>query len=209
MITVEEIQILIDRIERGEILRELPVIEGYSSTKVRQLLNALNSHPDTKRYLEIGVHLGSTFIPAIFGNSVQATCIDNWSRFGNRRPHFEANLKEYLPKRKVNLIANDAFTVDLTSVLQPVDVYFFDGEHTFDDQYKAYTYYDQVFADRFVTLVDDWNWAEPRDATRKAFKDLGYNVIHEWQLEGDYNGTERAWWNGLGVFVVEKKTWTR
>lgn len=205
MIKIDEIQWMIDTIAKGAILRDLPTVEGYSSTMVRQLLNALNSHPNTKRYLEIGVHMGSTFIPAVFGNKVKPTCIDNWSRFGNFRPQFEANIKKHLPGRKVNLIECDAFQVDLSKVWQPVDVYFFDGEHSYDDQYKALTYYDHVLASQFVFLVDDWNWAEPRDATHKAIADLGYNVIKEWALEGDYNGSERGWWNGLGVFALEKR----
>lgn len=204
MITKGFLSQSIIEIELGKNYKTLPAIEGFSSTKVRQLLNRIVGHPDCKNYLEIGVHLGSTFIPAIYGNEVNATCIDNWIRFGNRRTQFENNLAVHVPDAKINMIEADCWTVDLAKVIQPVDVYFFDGEHHYDDQYKAFTYYNPVLSERFVALVDDYNWSEPRDATQKAFKDLGYNVIVDWFLHGDYNGSEKGWWNGLYVALVEK-----
>lgn len=37
-----------------------------------------------------------------------------------------------------------------------------------------------------------------------AFKELHYNVLHEWSLPADYNGDEKNWWNGLYVAIIEK-----
>lgn len=203
MIDVQTVQNIINLAENGP-YKELPNVSGYSSTRVRRLLNGLCSLPDCRHYLEIGVHVGSTFIPALYDNNVKATCIDNWSLMGKMRPVFEENLAIHLPKRRVNIIEADCFTVPLDKIWQPVDVYFFDGAHDYQSQFLALTYFAPVMADRFVVLVDDWNWSEPRDGTNNAVFELLYDIVAKWELPGDYNGSEAGWWNGLGMYILDK-----
>jgi len=206
-ITREYVDEAIRRAEAGE-PPDLPRMHGLSSDKVRRLLHWL-CKPEGANYLEIGTHTGSTLIPALWGNPhVQATCIDLWTCEGaqgdTHRHHLEANLAEHLPGREVNIIEDDMFTLDLGRVPANVNVYFFDGPHTREGQYQAFARYDPVFADRFVALVDDWNWAEPREETRRAFEDLGYRVEAEWELVARFTRDEEEWWNGLFVAIVNK-----
>lgn len=192
---------------RPELTPEVLSVKGYSSSRVRRLLNALNSNVEAANYLEIGVHLGSTFIPALYGNKAHATCIDNWSLFGNCRPEFEANLRTHLgrtwPKR-VGIIEGDCFKVSPVVMPRDVNVYFFDGDHSYPSQYNAFKLIHPYLANRFVALVDDWNWQEPRDGTRHSLRDLNFVIEAEWELQGDYNGSENGWWNGLWVGIVSK-----
>src|SRR5262249_14198703 len=85
-----------------------------------------------------------------------------------------------------------------------VNVYFYDGPHSFDDQYRAFTHLDPVFASTFLAVVDDWNSVTVQRATRQAFADLGYQVLHARELF-----TKRwirdHWWNGLLLAVLRKK----
>src|SRR3990170_3014601 len=132
MYSIEEIQEFINRIEAGEFTlpEEVLSIEGYSSRKIKQLLNRLCSKPDTT-YLEIGLHVGSTFIPALYNNPIKAAVgIDNWS------------------------------------------------------------------------LPDDFNWAEPREETYHALKDLNYEIVHEWLLPAYHERDTEQWWNGLFVGMI-------
>ena len=67
-------------------------IEGMSGQKYRTLINHfVKSHLDA-RYLEIGSWQGSTAAAALYGNSVKALCIDNWSQFGGPKSTFLTNL---------------------------------------------------------------------------------------------------------------------
>ena len=209
MITKEFVEACIEKAENG-LPAYIPPVSGFSSDKVRRLLNNLCSKAGTF-YLEIGVHNGSTFIPALYRRSrVVATCIDNWSPHPviteNKRSTFEDNIEKYLGKdRKINIIEHDMFTVDLALIPHKINVYFFDGPHDFPAQYQAFVHYNPIFADRFIAIVDDYNWLEPRDGTQKAFKDLGYQIVFERVLPGDYNGSDKNWWNGLYVAIVDKK----
>jgi hypothetical protein len=71
-------------------------IGGFSGIKIKTLLNKLLSH-DGVKYLEVGVFCGSTFIPAMYGNSPEAAyAVDNWSEFAGQRDFFLANCDIFL-----------------------------------------------------------------------------------------------------------------
>ena len=197
---------LIAEAEQGkpELTPELVNFEGgLSSPKVRRLLNALCSQPDA-RYLEIGIHTGSTFIPAVYGNTAQATCIDNWKMYEGAYDQFMRNKRALLKGRKVKVINQDCFTLDVATLPQDINVYFYDGDHGREAQRQAIFRYAPVLADRCVILIDDANWEEPREETKKVISDLGWKVLYEVLLPGDYNGSAAGWWNGLLVELIEK-----
>lgn len=202
MITKEYIDEAIAQSEAG--FPELPEVEGYSSDKIRRLLNWLCKVPEAN-YLEIGTHTGSTFIPAIYGNDhCIATCIDNWSMFGNQRPVLEERLDRLLPGREVNILEADMFEVDLDLIPPGVTVYFYDGPHEEPEQYAAFHRFDPVFADRFVAVIDDWRWEGPRFGTQRAFRDLRYEVEAEWELPSRNQRDREQWWNRLYVAIINR-----
>lgn len=201
----EEIQAIIDSIEIGTRLN-LPEVEGYSGWKVRNLLNRIIGLRKDTTYLEIGVHLGSTYIPAMFGNSTaKGTAVDAWSMFGDLEQLFVANLEAHNLSSNTKVIHADFMSMDISEIQQPVDVYFYDGPHeTVEYQYKAFSYLAPVLADQFVALVDDFNWSEPRDGTYQSLRELGYTIEAEWVLKGPYNGSADSWWNSLFVGIIRK-----
>ena len=201
-----DITATVQRIESGgagSLPDQIQNLEGYSGWKVRELLNFLCSDTGTI-YLEIGVHTGSTFIPAMYKNKVTGTAIDNWSLMGNFRPQFEKNLRKYLPRRKFNILEEDFRTVDLAKMHSSVNVYFYDGDHGRDCHYQAFYRLKPIFADRFIAVVDDFNWVEPRDETYRSIKDAGMTIENSVVLPGPYNGSKDAWWNGLFVGIIRK-----
>lgn len=206
-ITREYIDEAIKQAEAG-MPADLPVVEGFSSDRVRRLLNWL-CQLEGANYLEIGTHKGSTLIPALWGNRALASCIDIWTAhwaLGNaQRADLEANLVEYLPGREVNVVEEDMFTVDLGLLVPEVNVYFFDGPHSREGQYQAFVHYNLIFAPRFIALVDDWNCIEAREETMRAFDDLHYEVEAQWVLPATPCRDTERWWNGLFVAIVNKR----
>ena len=186
----------------------LPPVLGYSSSKVRRLLNWLCKMNDNNtHYLEIGTHRGSTFIPALYKNYyAKGTCIDNFSLWCDPITYMDLrkNIETWLPDKMVNVINKDCFTVDV-STIRPVNVYFYDGDHSLDSQIKAFTYFNSCFTNTFVAVVDDANYsAEVMVGTARAWQQLGYNVLKRWDLPGDYDGSEAGWWNGIILAVISK-----
>lgn len=202
-ITKEYIDEAIKQAEGGQ-PPDLPEIQGFSSGRIRRLLNWL-CRLEGANYLEIGSYLGSTLIPALWNNQATASCIDNWSAFYGRRSVFEANLAKWLPGREVNIIGSDMFTLDLDLLIPEVNVYFYDGPHSREGQYQAFSRYDPVFASRFVALVDDWTWTDLiREETRRVFAGLHYEIEAEWELPSRCPNDAETWWCGLFVAIVNK-----
>lgn len=80
-------------------------VEGMSGQRYRDLINVLIGSVANARYLEVGSWAGSTATAALFGNTVNAVCIDNWSQFGGPRDAFVANTGRVLSSsQKLRLI---------------------------------------------------------------------------------------------------------
>lgn len=181
-------------------------VEGMSSSKVRHFLNNLCTLPGTS-YLEIGVWKGSTFISALYKNRQtirQAIAIDNWSQFGNVYNEFTTNTSKYLEKNRFQIFSNDSFTMNLNSISLPVNVYFYDGDHTPEAQELAFSLLQQVFDDVFIAVVDDWNAPPVYSGTYSAFKKLNYEILFEQVFPANFNGDRLNWWNGLYVAIIRK-----
>jgi hypothetical protein len=147
---------------------------------------------------------GATFVAALFNNKFEyAIGIDNSSEFGDVTAEREANVDKFLVKNNMELISDDCFTVNLSD--KKFNIYFYDGNHFYDSQKKAFTYFDSVLDDEFIAVVDDWNWDYVRKGTLDAFSELGYIIVGSWELISSKEGDPNSWWNGLGVFVIKKK----
>jgi hypothetical protein len=184
------------------------LLEGMSSNKNRIFLNELLSYDASNvNYLEIGTWFGSTLISALYKNEVKsAVAIDNFAQFGGNYSKFVTNCLEsgvqnfkFLNADCFNLSAEDK------SAVKDVNIYFYDGDHTHEDQRKALTYYIDGMKDVFIFIVDDWNHEPAKTGTRQGLIETNLTVHKEWELPANYNGDRENWWNGLYVAVCEKK----
>ncbi len=214
----QKAQILIDRVieslakaNRGEskLSEEVMALPGFSSSKIRHFLNNLCSYPKTK-YFEIGCWKGSTLVAALFKNESlieDAIAMDNWSELGGPKGEFLSNIQLLAPQNALRFFEADCFAVNKRDIFNhPINIYFYDGAHTHKDQELAFTYYDDIFDDVFIAIVDDWNLDAPRVGTNFAFRKLGYKVLFEVSIDTERhgNGNPDTWWDGFYIAVVKK-----
>jgi hypothetical protein len=175
-----------------------------------EFYNRICSIPNCS-YLEIGTWYGSSSISALYGNTVNATFIDNWSQFsGNKNILIDA-LEKYKGNSKYTLIEGDCWKVD-TAQLPQYDVYLYDGPHTYSDQYNAIVKYYNCLKNNCIIMVDDWNWPDVQNGTRDGLKKVGANVIYSKEIVLPTSDTigmpnhkgKNTWWNGIGIFVISK-----
>lgn len=194
----------------SQLNKEVLDIQGLSGHKVKHFLNNLCTLKGG-RYLEIGVWQGGTFVSALYNNQnnlSEAIAIDNWIM---RTPYnsFEKNTNNFLQPNSFKFYESDCFKINLTEVFKnKINIYFYDGEHNFDDHVSAFTYFDSILDDNFIAIVDDYNWDAVQKGTQKAFKDLNYNVIYELYIPATYTTwfEELGWWNGIYIAVVSKNS---
>ena len=183
-------------------------LPGMSSSLVRHFLNNVCALPRTS-YLEIGCWQGSTLISALYGNKetlVDAVAIDNWALHPeqNNKVKFLRNIETYLPEYPLRFFEQDCFSVDVKTVFKnPITTYFYDGNHSANSHEKAFTYFNDIFADTFIAIIDDWNWERVQKGTKLAFEKLNYHIHYEQEFFTKGNDSH-DWWNGVYVAVIEK-----
>ena len=89
-------------------------VPGFTSPKIRHLLNNLGELPDL-HYLEIGVHKGATFVALNYKNKLlSSVAIDNWCEFpeeGYSKKEFLKYTNELLEPNSYKIYEQDCFTI--------------------------------------------------------------------------------------------------
>ena len=205
-LTVERVERAIAAAERHEsgLSRGALSVPGMTSGRVRHLLNNLAA----RRYLEVGVWQGATFVAACYGRRLEsATGIDNFSTHQEQpggAERFLANVSAMLPDQPIALRSVSFFDLPPEALPQNVDVYFYDGDHRPESQRQAILQAWPALADEAIILIDDTNYPGVLEATRQGLAAVGAKVLHEWLLPARFNGDTEQWWNGLYVAAVRK-----
>lgn len=189
---------------------------GFSGESFRHFMNNMGVL-EGLRYLEVGAYCGSTFLSLLYKNTDSVDfvyAVDNWSEFNLEGSHsretFYRNLNFLLPEfKKLKVIEADCFSFDKSLIDHKINFYFYDGPHSEEDHYNAFVYYDDLFEDKFVTVIDDWNSEKVKRGTRKAFEELGYEIIASWEIDTsdkpDWSeNPDVNWWRGVYICVIDK-----
>ena len=192
---------------QSKLSAEILAMSGMSSDKIRHFLNNICSNPN-QRYLEIGVWKGSTFVSANYQNehTHPSIAIDDFSEFNDIDVlnEFNENTQKHLQPSQYDFIQEQCFQVNLDRFNTKFQIYFYDGCHTEQAQYLALTHFQSVLDDEIILIIDDWNFKEVPNGTRKAIQDLNWSMIHEWIMPAEIIGDVNNWWNGLFIAVVNK-----
>jgi len=197
--------------EKGvsKISEEIINMEGMSGTKTRHFYNNL-LNTDDARYLEIGTWKGSSVCSAMYKNTAKVLCIDNWSLYGGPKTEFLENFEKFKGNNDASFIEDDCFKVDV-SALPKFNIYMYDGDHSYDSQYKALSHYYDCLDETFIFIVDDWNWWMVRDGTFDAIQKLNLKVLYEKEIRLTWNEdhtpqplASQTWHNGIYVAILQK-----
>tara|TARA_R110000824_G_scaffold146823_1_gene315947 strand:+ start:16548 stop:17351 length:804 start_codon:yes stop_codon:yes gene_type:complete len=92
-----------------------------------------------------------------------------------------------------------------------VDIYFYDGGHTWENQRAALVEFRECFADEFIFIVDDFDTIEVRQGTAEGIRLLGvksgYDVLYSVETQ-DWNENREdsnGWGGGLFVSYLKKR----
>jgi hypothetical protein len=196
-------------------------ILGMAGSRNRILLNGLVN--EKTRYLEVGTWMGSTFVAALYQNKpISAIAIDDFSEFGptSTLKHLDTGedlvpsavvLHENCRKSGIKdyiFIENNCFnlTDEQKALIHDINLYFYDGGHTEEDQRKAITDFVDHMADIFILIVDDWNHPPAQTGTGLGLKETGLIIHKGWILPtiDNQNRCWKTWWNGVYIAICEK-----
>ena len=210
--------------QEGELIPDLPIeyrLMGFSGICFRHLLNNICSF-EGANYLEVGTFRGSSLVSAAYGNTSllnEIHAIDNFSEFiveesdFHPRDDLNKNLNLYVPEgKKIQFHEEDCFSFDL-SKLPKIQVYFYDGEHSRESQKKAFTYFEPVFDDIFIAIIDDWEQKQVRLGTLDGLAQIDYEIIGSRAVvpgmradnANRVNNPDPFWWGGTYIAVLKKR----
>jgi predicted O-methyltransferase YrrM len=197
-------------------------VHGMTSPRKLQLLNlAVRQLPTdgTECYFEVGTFQGKSLIGALLGNPRRrAVACDNFTLFdepGNpkNKLRLEQNLARYGLGEQVQF-----YDCDFEQLIgkwseqgfPPIGVYFYDGAHDEDSQYRAVRLIEPLLARRAIVIIDDWRYAPDSQSraeagTKRALAESSNAWRIEHVLPARRNGDVGAWWNGVCVLSFEDK----
>jgi hypothetical protein len=195
--------------KRSKLTSEILNMDGLSGEFTRHFYNNMLDMLDA-RYLEIGTWKGSSVCSAMYGNSANVVCIDNWSYSESPKTEFITNFYKYKGTNNAKFIEQDCFSVDVKQ-LPKFNIYMYDGDHSSESHFNALVHYYDAMDDVFIYIVDDWNDARVREGTMKAIDVLNLDVLYEKDVRLTYDNTHtnaeygrKTWWNGIYISILRK-----
>lgn len=155
------------------------VMSDIGTIPYYHLLNNLCSFAGAS-HLHVGLLAGDSFIAALYGNQSllkQQIGVDWFKECPEEI--FQSNGNKYLDSNRYQIINAGCFDVDKSLFKTPIDIYFYDADHCLKAHENAFLYYNDIFADVFIAVVDDWGCPWIRGPTFKAFAKLKYEILYE------------------------------
>lgn len=182
-------------------------VGGFTSLKIRHLLNNLGAI--STAYFEVGSHIGSTYISAVYKNELELPggwwACDSFCEFnndGSTKKQFLENCDKYLYSHY--LMEMNCWDITKLHEVCTTDLYLYDGAHDYESQKKAVTHFAPMMADEFIMLVDDASWQNVRKGTVDGIQEAGLEVLYEQLLWNGVDSDADWWWNGFLVLLLKK-----
>lgn len=176
-------------------LEPLRSVTGMSTPAYANIINTIcRSMSEDQLYLNIGCYQGFTLLSGMINTRCRVIGIDNFSQFGGPKQQCLANFNKFA---RENTEFHDVdYREYLANHVGKIDFYFYDGHHSYDNQYRAMIDADKFLEKGSLVMVDDSNVKEVRDATFKAMEDLGRKYDVWVNIETAHN-KHPTYWNGL------------
>jgi hypothetical protein len=187
---------------QGEISKLTPdqlSLSGMIGPKTRHFYNNVCNFPGCK-YLEVGAHLGASTIAALYGNDTPGVTIDNFTEFdptNTVKDRLLENIAKHLRDGQLDLIEGD-FKKILPTLDRKFNVYLYDGCHDVESHAQAIELAMNCLESPCIIIVDDYDWGCVKQGTELGIERSGAKAVWSGTKEGN------GWWNGCGIFVVEK-----
>lgn len=191
---------------KSKVIPEILRLDGMSGNMVRHFLNNVANF-DGVNYLEIGSWKGSTILSASCYNTGKFTAIDNFSEFGGPKQELLANKNIFNLYCNFDFIEGSCWEIDQSLIPEYINVYFFDGSHDYYSQKRAFTEFQGVFTSRFIAVIDDFNDKSGmvQKGTKDGIVESNLEILYEKVVGADRESDRQGWWNGLGIYLLEKK----
>ena len=185
-------------------------VPGISSPRVDKLLNELGKISTS--YLEVGCLGGRTFSSVLAGNSLNAYAVDNWKEGVSAeneeidmtvtKDDFVKNISPYKGENQIKVFNCDFINVNKDSI-KDIDLFLYDGDHSYESTKLAVEYFASTFADECILVFDDANWDGVIDGAMAGIESSGLTIQYDKKILNNIED-KNMWWNGVFIALVNK-----
>ena len=205
--------------EEKEAINKLALIDTMSKISIGFIINQICKSLDSKGvYLNIGVWRGFSMFAGMINTECEVYGVDNFSFNYNEsnnslnniveekkaRAYFSAHLKKFQDEKKHFFFDMDykKFFTLWEKRKKAIDFYYYDGEHSYDNQYQNLIIANNFFKRGTIILVDDYNEDNVEKATLDfvAKFDYDFKILKEIKTANKYIHPTYA----NGIVLIEK-----
>ena len=185
-------------------IREIEHIPGMTSGANCFMVNEIcKSMLPTQTYLNIGVYKGLTMAAGLLNTTCNVIGVDNFSEFDGPQQEFMSNYETY--KRSNSSFYNQDFRYYLKHThKKPIDFYYYDGPHSYQDQYDAIHFAIPHLNKYSIVMIDDINFSQVLEGTIAALKNNNIEYT-TWFIQHTSNNAHPSFWNGIWILEINKK----
>jgi precorrin-6B methylase 2 len=182
----------------ADVLAEVP---GMATENKLLLLNLAVAHlAPNEVYVEVGCYKGASIVGAARGNgAAKIFACDNFSKFDGTEEILKRNLDRHA-RGQVAFFNMESREFLREAPWRParIGAYFYDGGHSFADQFEGLQYALPSFSDDALIVIDDTNKREARAADALFARMVpGCELVMDLRTPRNHHPT---WWNGIQVF---------
>ena len=180
----------------------LDFIPGMATENKLKLLNCgVAALEDDEVYVEVGCYKGASIVGAATGNPrARIFACDNFSQFDGAADALRQTLDTHTAPGQVTFCDMDFRDFMRAARWRPgsIGAYFYDGGHSFRDQYEGVALALPQLADDALVIIDDTNKRAARSANHLIARAIpGFELILNLRTPRNHSPT---WWNGVQVF---------
>ena len=177
-------------------------VEGMATENKLMLLNLAVAHLGADEvYVEVGCYRGLSLVAAADGNlDARIFACDNFSQFTASAELLRTTIATHAAPGQIDFSDMDFRRFLEIAPWRPrrVGVYFYDGGHSFADQYEALKWIMPSLADDALVIIDDTNKRNVRAANRLfTSRAPGFAPVLDLRTGRNHSPT---WWNGIQLY---------
>ncbi|MGH7779752.1 MAG: class I SAM-dependent methyltransferase [Candidatus Binataceae bacterium] len=177
-------------------------VQGMATENKLKLLNlAVAALGEGEVYVEVGCYKGASLVGAAAGNpDARIYACDNFSQFDGATEALAAVLEQFTRQGQVEFHNLDFREFMTRAPWRPAKIgaYFYDGGHSFEDQYDGLRFALPHLADDALVVIDDTNKRAARSANALIARQVpGFELILNLRTPKNHHPT---WWNGIQIY---------
>jgi len=186
--------------------KELMKIDSMSTYAIGHVINKIcQKLNNDENYVNIGVWKGFSLIAGMLNTNCSVYGNDNFSQFDGPKEEFTKKFNLLKSKDKHFFYECDYknFFTKYEKLKKSINFYYYDGEHSYKNQFENLIIAKDYFKSGTIILVDDVNFQEVEAGTKDFISKYpnDYKILKD--IKTANNHCHPSYWNGL--FLFQKK----